>query len=117
MAPAAPRKVRELDQRVVALPVRSIQASLTNPRRDFGDIDELAASLTAYGLLQPVIVRPRARGYDLIAGHRRLAAAQKLGWETIPAIVREDNATQSDILQMVENLQRKDLSAEEEASG
>lgn len=107
----------EADQQVMQLPLHLVQPSSTNPRRDMGAIDELAESLRAHGLLQPVIVRPRARFYELIAGHRRLAAAQRLGWKTIPALVRAADAKQGDVLQMVENLQRQDLSPEEEAAG
>lgn len=70
-----------------------------------------------HGLLQPVLVRRRARSYELIAGHRRLAAAQQLGWQTVPALVREGGSEQNDVLQMVENLQRQNLSPEEEADG
>ncbi len=105
------------DQQVVQLPLHLVQPSSTNPRRDMGAIDELAESLRAHGLLQPVVVRPRARFYELIAGHRRLAAAQRLGWKTIPALVRAADADQGDVLQMVENLQRQDLSPDEEAAG
>ena len=79
------------------------------------DVALLAASLDAHGLLQPVLVRPLDGRFELMAGHRRLQAAQRLGWRQIPAIVR--SATESDayVLTLVENLQREDLSPREEA--
>ena len=103
------------DIEVQWLPLDTISASQRNPRRKLGGIDELAASLDAHGLLQPVLVRPLDGRFELMAGHRRLQAAQRLGWRQIPAIVR--SATESDayVLTLVENLQREDLSPREEA--
>jgi ParB family chromosome partitioning protein len=66
--------------------------------------------------MQPIVVRPVANGYELIAGHRRLEAARLLGWTEIAVIVREENADEAYILTLVENLQREDLSPKEEAS-
>src|SRR5262249_31277926 len=73
---------------VVLVPVANITASQRNPRRRLQGVDELAASLGAYGMLQPVLVRQSDGQYELIAGHRRFAAAVQLGWQTIPALVR-----------------------------
>ena len=79
-------------------------------------LDELTESIRAYGLLQPVIVRPRDDRYMLIAGHRRFAAVQRLGWEQVPAIVRDAESSDAFVLSLVENLQRADLRPREEAA-
>jgi ParB family chromosome partitioning protein len=90
------------------------------PRRHFdeGAIAELADSIAARGLLQPIIVRaaPDGRGYQLVAGERRWRAAQRAGLHNIPALVRDlDDAATYEIA-LVENIQRQDLNAIEEAS-
>ena len=90
------------------------------PRRHFDEaaIAELAESIAARGLLQPVIVRraPDGQGYQLVAGERRWRAAQRAGLHQIPALVRElDDAATYEIA-LVENIQRQDLNAIEEAS-
>ena len=89
-----------------------------NPRsgHDPEALAELAASIAAHGLLQPIVVGPREEaGHPLIAGHRRLAAARQAGLERVPALVREGDQALIDAL--VENLQRSDLSPIEEARG
>lgn len=102
-----------------AIKISSISANPTQPRRDFreSELEDLAASLEAHGLLQPILVRPSAQGYELVAGERRLRAATRLGWESIPALVRpiDDNAILT--VALVENLQRSDLNPIEEAEG
>lgn len=94
----------------------AIHENPRNPRQRLRGIEELAESMRAYGLLQAVLVRPSARGYDLIAGHRRLAAARSLGWSEIPAVVRgvrtDDDAF---LLTLTENLQRDDLTPREQS--
>ena len=90
------------------------------PRRIFTDTDlaELQASIKANGLLQPITVRARAvGGWELVAGERRLRAAGRLGWTEIPALVREFDDRAMLTLALVENLQRADLNAVEEAEG
>jgi ParB family chromosome partitioning protein len=87
------------------------------PRRAF-DPDELRAladSIAAHGVLQPVIVVESARGYMIVAGERRLRAAALAGLETIPAIVRDANEQEQLEVALVENIQRADLNAVEEA--
>jgi len=78
-------------------------------------IDELAASIATHGLMQPVVVRRLAEGYQLVAGHRRYEAVCSLGWTEIPAVVRDETEEAAYILTLVENLQREDLTADEEA--
>jgi ParB family chromosome partitioning protein len=90
------------------------------PRRVFNEADlaELEASIRASGLLQPITVRARpAGGWELVAGERRLRAAGRLGWTEIPAIVRDFDDRAMLTLALVENLQRSDLNALEEAEG
>jgi len=90
------------------------------PRRDFSDaeLQELQLSLQASGLLQPISVRPRSDGkFELIAGERRFRAATRLGWSTIPAVIRDVSDEQLLSFALVENLQRADLNPIEEAEG
>jgi ParB family chromosome partitioning protein len=97
------------------VPLEAVIASARNPRRRQANIEELAASLQAYGLLQPVVVRPHGDQFEVIAGHRRVEAARLLGWTEIEVAVRGDVEEQAYILTLVENLQREDLSPREEA--
>jgi ParB family chromosome partitioning protein len=101
------------------LSLKSIRPNPYQPRRDFdeNELAELQASLKSSGLLQPITVRPAAGGYELISGERRLRAATRLGWEEIPAIVRDVDDRTLLTLALVENLQRADLNAVEEARG
>lgn len=91
------------------------------PRREFSadELRELQSSLSASGLLQPITVRPTpgGKGYQLVAGERRLRAATALGWKEIPAAVREVDDRALLTLALVENLQRSDLNPIEEADG
>jgi ParB family chromosome partitioning protein len=84
---------------------------------DEGPLDELVASIQASGLLQPVLVRPRDGGYELIAGERRWRAATRLGWTKIPAVVKDVDDQTLLTLALIENLQRDDLSPIDEAAG
>ena len=89
-----------------------------NPRRAF-DVADLARSMREYGLLQPILVRPHptsSERYEVVAGHRRLAAARLLGWRHIPATVRAADADEAYLLTVVENLQRQDLTPLEESA-
>lgn len=101
------------------LPVTSIHPNPFQPRRDFDQtaLDELAASIEASGLLQPVVVRPNRGGFELVAGERRWRAVQQLGWATVAAIVREVDDRSLLTLALIENLQRDDLSPIDEALG
>ena len=109
--------VPPVDDRLVhQLSLGSIEPSPRNPRQHADGIAELADSLQAHGLLQPVVVRRRNSGYELIAGHRRFEAAKVLGWAQIPAVIRDETDEQAYILTLVENLQREDLSPKEEAA-
>ncbi len=104
-----------------SLPVSQIQPNPLQPRKEFKpeELADLESSLRVNGLLQPITVRPspRGSGYELIAGERRLRAAQHLGWTEIPAIVRDVDDRLLLSLALVENLQRADLNPIEEAEG
>jgi ParB family chromosome partitioning protein len=103
------------------IPVGEISRNPFQPRKSFKptELRELQESLEANGLLQPVTVRTAAagKGYELIAGERRLRAATNLGWKTIPAVVKEMTDREILTLALVENLQRSDLNPIEEAEG
>lgn len=105
-------------ERLARVGVYQIDSNPYQPRRDFSDqeIQELADSLDAHGLLQPVVVRQVEDRYQLIAGERRLRAAIRAGWPDIPAQVREVSDREMAELAIVENLQRKDLNALEKAA-
>jgi ParB family chromosome partitioning protein len=105
---------------VERVPIAQIRPNPYQPRREFRaeDLAELQASLEANGLLQPIVVRPSGPGgYELIAGERRLRAATQLGWSDIPVVVRDVDDRTLLTLALVENLQRTDLNAVEEAEG
>jgi ParB family chromosome partitioning protein len=100
------------------LPVELITPSPRQPRRGFDEdaLQALAVSLGERGVLQPVLVRPRAGGtYELVAGERRWRAAQIAGLERIPALVREREDAVALELALIENMAREDLSPVEEA--
>src|SRR5216110_536122 len=105
------------DDVLVEIPVDQIEASSSQPRKSFNSetLDELAASIKASGVIQPVIVRREGTGYQLIAGERRWRAARQAGLDRIPAIVRDATDAQSLELALVENLLREDLNPIEEA--
>ena len=90
------------------------------PRREFDEtqLKELADSIAASGLLQPIVVRPRPDGrYELIAGERRFRAMQRLGWQKAPAVVKDADDRALLTLALIENLQRDDLSPIDAAMG
>jgi ParB/RepB/Spo0J family partition protein len=113
--------VREDTATVVMMPLHLITPAADNPRRDVGDITELAESIKAGGIHQPLVVcnnSPRMAGdpeYKIVIGHRRFAAAQLAGRFRVPVLVRKFTEQERLEAMMVENLQRSDLTALEEA--
>ena len=108
LGPTATREQAEASGALRELPMASVRPNPFQPRTrmEEGPLDELVASIQASGLLQPVLVRPRDGGYELIAGERRWRAATRLGWtKTLLTLA------------LVENLQRDDLSPIDEAAG
>ncbi|HEY8860722.1 MAG TPA: ParB/RepB/Spo0J family partition protein [Candidatus Limnocylindria bacterium] len=98
------------------IPLEKIQPNRQQPRQHFDQdsIAELAASISAHGVLQPIVVSRTPDGFELIAGHRRVLASRVAGKTSIPAVVREDVRDRLE-LALVENLQRADLNAIETA--
>lgn len=104
----------------IAVPIAEVRPSPNNPRTRLDDIDGLAISIKENGLIQPLVVQrvPGIDGYQIVAGHRRHAAARKLGMVKVPCIVRRDMLPDEELLAMlVENGQRTDLDPIEEARG
>ncbi len=99
------------------IPVGDIVPNPEQPRRAFEDkaLHELAASITQYGVIQPLIVTAKQKGYELVAGERRLRASKIAGLKTVPAIVRSPKENEKLELALIENVQRVDLSPIEEA--
>jgi ParB family transcriptional regulator, chromosome partitioning protein len=120
-APGAVTPDTRDNSRLRDIPLGEIESNPFQPRKSFKpeELKELQESLKASGLLQPVTVRPstKGKGFELIAGERRLRAAAGLGWETIPAVVKEMSDQEILTLALVENLQRADLNPVEEAEG
>lgn len=120
-APAQPQAVVEtIESPLREIPVDHIHPNPLQPRQVFNpeDLAELEASLRVSGLLQPISVRRREDGhFELIAGERRLRAATRLGWATIPALVKPLDNRDMLVLALVENLQRADLNPLDEAMG
>lgn len=90
------------------------------PRKNFDKaaLDELAENIAAYGLLQPILVRPQSvGGYQIVAGERRWRACMQAGLSEIPVIIKELNDAQTAEVALIENLQREDLNAIEQANG
>jgi ParB family chromosome partitioning protein len=112
------RQEAEASGSLQELPVSSILPNPYQPRvrLDEPQFSELVSSLQTSGLLQPIVVRRHLDGYQLIAGERRWRAAQKLGWHKIAAVIKEADDRTLLTLALVENLQRDNLSAIEEAT-
>mgnify|MGYP001944167001 FL=1 len=103
---------------VVQIPVNEIIPNRYQPRTVFNEekIKELAQTLHTHGMIQPIILRKVEEGqYEIIAGERRWRAVQTLGWETIPAIIRDMTDTETASVALIENLQREELTVIEEA--
>jgi ParB family chromosome partitioning protein len=108
----------EEGDRILSLPVETIAPNPLQPRRDFAveELDSLAESIRAQGLLQPIVVRSIGEDrYQLVAGERRWRAAARAGFERVPAIVRRTADEEMLPLALVENLLREDLNPIEEA--
>lgn len=106
-------------EEVQSVPLAEIRQNPYQPRIDFDEeqLQELAASIREHGILHPVVVRPREDGFELVVGERRLRACTILGWESIPAIVREMSDSEVAEVALIENVQREGLSFFEEAEG
>ncbi len=119
-SPGQPRVPAEGEQRTLA--VSQLRSGRFNPRKDFAeqDLAELAESIRTKGLVQPIVVRPHpedAQAYEIVAGERRWRASQKAGIHTVPVIIRDLSDREVLELAIIENVQRADLNAIEEAGG
>ena len=105
-------------RQVLDLPPMDIQPNPYQPRRHFDPeaLEALAESIRRHGVLQPLTIRRHGGGWELVAGERRLRAAQMAGLETVPCVEREADDSASALLALVENLQRQDLHYLEEAA-
>jgi len=99
------------------LPVGALSPHPGQPRRRFeeGALEELANSIAARGLIQPIVVRPHGKGFQIVAGERRWRAAQRARLHEVPVIIREFSDAETLEVALVENIQRQDLNAIEEA--
>ena len=95
------------------IPVSEIRPNPYQPRKSFDQeaLDELAASIKNYGVFQPIIVKKSIKGYDLVAGERRLRASKLAGLETIPAIVKDFDDEKMREIALLENIQRENLTS------
>ncbi len=102
---------------ITQIKTTEIKENAYQPRSNFDDekLAELIASIKEKGVIQPVLVRPKDGGYELIAGERRLRAARALNLEEIPVVIRNVSDQEALILALVENIQREELNAIEEA--
>ena len=104
---------------VATIPIDSLSSSPYQPRRNFDEakMQELADSIRARGVLQPLLVRPKDAGFEIIAGERRWRAAQMAGLHEIPALIRALSDDEAAAAAIIENVQRTDLDPVEEAEG
>ncbi len=98
---------------IIQIPVEDIRPNPYQPRRSFDQqaLDELATSIKNYGVFQPIIVKKSIKGYDLVAGERRLRACKLAGLDTIPAIVKDFSDEEMREIALLENLQRENLTS------
>lgn len=104
---------------VATIAVADIHPNPDQPRRHFSEekLAELAESIGRHGIIQPIVVRPHGKGYQIVAGERRWRAAQRAQIHDIPAIIRDFSDSETLEIAIIENIQRADLNAIEEAQG
>lgn len=109
----------ESEDRVLYIDINDIKPNSAQPRKNFDEekLAELANSIRANGVIQPLIVRESAGGYELVAGERRWRASRQAGLRTVPCILRNFDDRQNAIVAIIENMQREDLDPIEEALG
>ena len=104
-------------EEIVEIDINELRPNPYQPRRVFDDeaLNDLTASIREHGIFQPIIVKRSIKGYEIIAGERRVRAAKKAGLDTVPAIIRDLDDGQMMEIALLENLQRENLNAIEEA--
>lgn len=102
---------------ILFLDINAIKPNSNQPRKHFQDekIDELAKSIEAHGIIQPIMVRVAGDGYEIVAGERRWRAARRASLKQVPCIIRELSEEQNMLVAIIENMQREDLNPMEEA--
>lgn len=104
------------EQTVEQVPIGKVKPAKDNPRRKIGDVAEMAMSMRELGVIEPILATRNNGSYEVVAGARRLAAAELAGLDTVPVIVREFTPQERLLAMTIENLQREDLTAVEEAN-
>lgn len=112
-------EIEQADSGVLEIKLDDIRPNPHQPRMDFSsdELDDLKQSIIEHGLIQPIIVKKVAKGYEIVAGERRFRAAKLAKLKQIPAIVRDLTDEEQAKMALVENLQRQDLNSIEEALG
>jgi len=103
---------------VIEMDIESLTPNLFQPRKNFDKdkMEELKGSIKKHGIIQPIVVRKIANGYEIVVGERRLKAAKEIGLKKIPAIIKSINNEKSLEIALVENIQREDLNPVEQAN-
>jgi ParB family chromosome partitioning protein len=106
-----------LSKSIATVKTKDIQYNSQQPRMHYGqeELEELKASIKEKGILQPILIRPKGEGYEVVAGERRLRAAQALNLEEIPVVIKDVSDEESLVLALIENIQREELNVIEEA--
>lgn len=104
---------------IATLSINEIKPNAEQPRKTFeqGSLKELTDSILAHGIIQPIIVRPVDKGYEIVAGERRYRAAREANLKEVPCVVRELSDEENMLFAIIENMQREDLNPVEEAEG
>jgi len=115
LIPKTEHKEKEL---AIEMDIESLTPNLFQPRKNFSKekMEELKGSIKKHGIIQPIIVRKMANGYEMVAGERRLKAAREIGLKKIPVIIKTFNNEKSLEIALVENIQREDLNPVEQAN-
>ncbi len=110
-AKVAPAAATDNRRNILNVAIEDVHPNKSQPRKDFDQaaLEDLAASIKEHGLMQPILVRKRAQGYEIIAGERRWRATQKAGLKTIDVIVKELSDPDAFVIALIENIQREDL--------
>ena len=109
----------EIEKGVLYIDINNIKPNTSQPRKTFDEekLEELASSIESHGLIQPIVLRKVAKGYEIVAGERRWRAARLIGLKEVPCIVKELSDEENMLLAIIENMQREDLNPIEEAEG
>ena len=118
-SPEAAAESGAAEDRVLNIDINDIRPNSAQPRKNFDreKLEELSRSIKTNGVIQPIIVREGANGYELVAGERRWRASRMAGLKSVPCIIRNFDDRQNAIVAIIENMQREDLDPIEEAHG